>query len=83
MGKKIKGLTHNDKRVLLQSMALRCSGLFDRLQEEVFDLCVMEYFDKYYRDLRTLIYFMEDNYPKVDYSTNNIDILYKRHHMND
>lgn len=76
-------LGQQEKRILLQSMAVRCLELFGRLENETMDLDVFEYFDKYYKRLYKLIYCMELYYPNIDMSANDINTLYMRKCLRD
>ncbi len=74
-------LGQHEKRVLMLDLVMNCRSLCERLEFELMDLDVMDYFDEYYRDLYKLVYRMKLRYPIVDMSTKDIDLLYKRKHM--
>ena len=76
-------ICHDDMRVLFEVKSGECIEFFEMLKHEVFHLSVFDYYNKYYNNLRKLIYFMKNDYPKIDMSPSDIDLLYERIHMRD
>lgn len=76
-------LMYEDMQVVLQNRCECLIELLNKLSCEIYDLDIHDFYNSFYKRLFDLYRDIKRFYPKVDMSTNDVDLMYKRLHMND